>query len=305
MIWKKIKAEGKREDLDTMCAVMSMLESGLEIEDYSDITADPVYGELIDEEILKKDKTVASVSIYISEDKNENEYISFLKDRFAALGVQAKVFAERLNEEDWADSWKQYYKPVFAGEKIVIVPMWEKFDAKEGQIIVKMDPGMAFGTGTHETTRLCVRLMEKYLKAGDSVLDVGTGSGILSICAEKLGSGNIFACDIDPVAVRVAKENVKDNGCTKIECGVSDLLRDAKMPENGKYDLVIANIVADIIIRMLPDLPPFIKTGGTLILSGIINTSAEDVKKCAENCGFEIVCEIAENDWKGIALIKK
>ena len=302
MVWRQIKASGRRADLDEICAIMSMLEASLEIEDFSDVSADPVYGELIDEEILKKDKSRVSVSIYISEEKSAEEYLAFLKARFFEMGIEAELLQRTVDESEWENSWKQYYKPVFVGERIAVIPKWEEYEQKPTDVVIKMDPGMAFGTGTHETTRLCLLLIEKYMQKGSTVLDVGTGSGILSICAEKLGAGKICAYDIDAVAVRVAKENFADNGCKNIECGVSDLVRDVQMPNGKPFDMVIANIVADIIIRMLPDLHKFIRRDTTLLLSGIIADSAQRVRQCAEENGFVMIEEISENDWKGFAM---
>ncbi len=211
--WIQIKATADCKYLDDMSAVMSMVDNSLMIEDYSDVVKelDGVYGDLIDEELLQKDRTISSVSVFIPEIKNPAESVGFITSRFETLSIPAKVECIGVSEEDWADSWKKYYKPIKTGEKLVIVPLWEKYEAGEDEIVVLMDPGMAFGTGTHETTRLCAALLEKYLKRGDKMLDVGCGSGILAICASKLGAASCFACDIDPNAVRVAKENVEIN----------------------------------------------------------------------------------------------
>ena len=162
-----------------------------------------------------------------------------------------------------------------------------------------MDPGMAFGTGTHETTRLCATLLEKYITADSTMLDVGCGSGILAICASKLGAKECYAYDIDPVAVKVAQENVKDNECTNIECGVSDLLKGVKA---GKYDVITANIVADIIIRLLPDIGAFMHKDTTLVISGIIDERCADVYKSIKENSFAITEEIHENGWCAISL---
>ena len=250
--WIQIKVTSSVENKDSIIAVMSMISNGLQIEDYSDLEdriLDGVYGDLIDESVLNADKTVVSVSAYVSADKPVTDHVAYISERLGALGISHETELISLCEEDWADSWKQYYKPIKIGEKLVVVPMWEKYDAGENEIIVKMDPGMAFGTGTHETTRLCATLLEKYVTDTTLMLDVGTGSGILAICASKLGAKKCYAYDIDPVAVRVARENVKDNDVDNIECEVSDLLKGVF---NQKYDVIAANIVADIIIRMMP-----------------------------------------------------
>ena len=163
---------------------------------------------------------------------------------------------------------------------------------------------MAFGTGTHETTRLVCGLIEKYLKKGDYMLDVGTGSGILAICASKLGAEKCKAYDIDPVAVRVAKENVKDNDVTNVECDVSDLLANVDL-SGGQFDFATANIVADIIVRMAPDIGAYLKTGGLLITSGIIERYADDVRAAMKSNGFEPVEERMESDWVAMVWRKK
>ena len=300
--WTKLTATGKTSALDDIVAVMSMLDNGLMIEDYSDFSFSGMYGELVDESILNADKDTVKVSLFVPEEKNLSEYTSFLKERFLALGISAEITADGMNEEDWAESWKQYYKPIPLG-KVTIVPAWEKYDAKPGEIIIKMDPGMAFGTGTHETTRLVMRIMQDEIVGGERALDVGTGSGILAICASKLGAKSVNAYDIDPVAVKVAKENALLDGCTNITVGVSDLLRGVDL-SLGKYDFCVANIVADIIIRMMPDVSSYLKDGAPLILSGIIAPRADEVRACVKENGFSIIREEQENDWVAM-LVKK
>ena len=169
--------------------------------------------------------------------------------------------------------------------------------------MVRMDPGMAFGTGTHETTRLVIGMLEEYVSEGCRMLDVGTGSGILAICASRLGAGECRAYDIDPMAVRVARENIKDSGLSNITCEVSDLLRqaDATRP----YDLITANIVADIIIRMTPELGPFMHERTVLLASGIITERREDVVECFERHGYRVIECREENGWCGLAVMKR
>lgn len=296
--WTKITVVGKTADLDTITAVMSMLDNGLMIEDYSDFSLNGMYGELVDDSILNADRDTVKVSLFVPEERNVFEYKDFIETRLPALGVKAELLTEGMNEDDWAESWKQYYKPVPLG-KVTIVPAWEEYEAKDGEVVIKMDPGMAFGTGTHETTRLVIRLMQDLIVGGERVLDVGTGSGILSICASKLGAHSCNAYDIDPVAVKVARENVILGGCDNITVGVSDLLRGVDL-SLGKYDFCVANIVADIIIRMLPDIPKYLKSGSPLILSGIIEERAEEVQAAVIANGFTVEKVISENDWIGM-----
>ena len=299
--WTKLTATGKTRDLDKITAVMSMLDNGLMIEDFSDFTLG-MYGELVDESILNADKDTVKVSLFVPEEKSFNEYLAFLNERFSAEGVEVCLSVDGVNEEDWAESWKQYYKPIPLG-KVTIVPAWEKYDAKEGEIIIRMDPGMAFGTGTHETTRLVMLMMQDEELSGKRFLDMGTGSGILSICASKLGAKTCNAYDIDPVAVKVAQENAKDGGCDNITVGVSDLLYGVDL-SHGKYDFCVANIVADVIIRMLPDLDKYVTEDAPIILSGIITMRKDEVMAKITECGYKVTKEIRENDWLAI-MIKK
>jgi ribosomal protein L11 methyltransferase len=296
--WTKLTVSGKTPDLDSICAVMSMLDNGLMIEDYSDFSLNGMYGELVDDTILNADRNAVKVSIFVPEEKNVFEYRAFITERLMALSIEADITLDGVNEEDWAHSWKQYYKPIKLG-RVTVVPAWDEYTPDEGEIIIRMDPGMAFGTGTHETTRLVMRLMQNEIRGGERVLDVGTGSGILSICASKLGAKSCNAYDIDPVAVKVARENVILGGCDNITVGVSDLLRGVDL-SLGKYDFCVANIVADIIIRMLPDIPKYLIPGSPLILSGIINERAEEVEAAVIKNGFKVEKVISENDWIGM-----
>ncbi len=302
--WTQVKVTVKLERLDDLVAIMSMVSNNLQIEDYSDIDLKTCYGDLIDESILNADKTIASVSVYLPAERSVAECIAFLKERFADADLaDAKIELVGVNEEDWANSWKAYYKPIKIGERLVIVPAWEKYTPAEGELIVRMDPGMAFGTGTHETTRLVIKLLENYTKEGCRMLDVGTGSGILAICASKLGAGECRAYDIDPMAVRVANENIKDSGLTNITCEVSDLLR--HVDKSRPYDLICANIVADIIIRMTPDVGELMHENTVLLASGIIMERSDDVVECFQKHGFRIVERLEENGWCGLAVMKK
>lgn len=301
--WTQIKVTVKLEVLDDAVAVMNMVSNYLQIEDYSDIDLKTCYGDLIDEAILNADKTVASVSVYLPADSGVADTVVFLKTRFAELSINAEISVSGVNEEDWANSWKEYYKPIKIGEKIVIVPAWEKYSAKDGEIIVRMDPGMAFGTGTHETTRLVITFLEKYIKQGMRVADVGCGSGILAICASKLGAGECKAYDIDPVAVKVANENIKDSGLDNVTCDVSDLLK--QVDRSAPYNVICANIVADIIIRMMPDVGELMDENSVILASGIIVERSEDVINAFDDNGFKIVERIDENGWCALAVMKK
>lgn len=301
--WIQIKVTVKQEYLNDLCAVMSMVDNSLMVEDYSDVQQelDGVYGDLIDQELLERDRTIAAVSVFIPMEKSPAESEGFIRERLSVLDIPAEIECIGVHEEDWANSWKQYYKPIKTGEKLVIVPEWETYDPADGEIVVLMDPGMAFGTGTHETTRLCAMLLEKYVRPGDRMLDVGCGSGILAICAAKLGAGSCFACDIDPVAVRIAGENAALNQTAQVETGVSDLLAQAKKVPGG-YHVCCANIVADVIIRLSPDIGGFMEPDGVLIVSGIITERAEETVSALKAAGWHLLDERRENGWFAGAL---
>ena len=304
-IWTQIKVTVPLRELDALVALMSMINNNLMIEDYSDIDVNlkTCYGDLIDEKILNANKDVASVSVFVPSDRSYMDDLAYIRQRVAELNLHAEIELVGVNEEDWANSWKAYYKPIKIGERIVICPAWERYTPAEGEMIIRMDPGMAFGTGTHETTRLVIRLLEKYTKAGCRMLDVGTGTGILAICASRLGAETCRAYDIDPTAVRVARENIKDSGLTNVTCDQSDLLKQVSL-EGGQYDLVCANIVADIIIRMTPDVGRYMKDDAVLLASGIIAERCDDVMECFERNGFKVVEKLTDNDWCGLAVMK-
>ena len=304
--WTQVRVTVPLAELDDLVAVMSMINNNLMIEDYSDIDVNlkTCYGDLIDEQILNADKTVAAVSVFVPSDRSYMDDLAFIRQRMDVLGLHGEVSLVGVNEEDWANSWKQYYKPVKIGERIVICPAWETCTPAENELVIRMDPGMAFGTGTHETTRLVIRLLESYTRPGCRMLDVGTGTGILAICASRLGADICRAYDIDPTAVRVARENILDSGLGNVTCDQSDLLKQVSL-DGGAYDLICANIVADIIIRMTPDVGQYLKDDGVLLASGIIAERCEDVVACFEANGFEIVETLTDNDWCGLAVKKK
>ncbi len=301
--WTQLKLTVSRGDLDTAAAIMGMIDLNLQIEDYSDIDLSTCYGDLIDESILNADKTIASVSVYIPAERSTTDAIAFIRDRLAAEKVDGKIEVVGVNEEDWATSWKAFYHTTRIGKRMVIVPMWEDYEEQPGDVVIKMDPGMAFGTGTHETTRLVIELLERYTTEGCRMLDVGCGSGILAICASKLGAGICRAYDIDPVAVRVANENIEASGQTNITCAQSDLLRHVDLSD-GQYDVITANIVSDIIIRMAPDVAAYMKDDATLLASGIIIERADEVVSALENCNLKVVDRLVDNGWCALVVKK-
>lgn len=199
-----------------------------------------------------------------------------------------------LDEEDWANSWKVFFKPLRVGTKIVIKPTWESYTPQGKEIIIELDPGMAFGTGSHITTLMCAEYLEKYIRPGNSLIDVGTGTGILSMCAACLGAQDILALDYDAVAVKTAQENIHNNHLEKIiKVKRNDLLQGIQ----AKAHIITANIIADIIIRLFPQVNNCLETGGILITSGVIGERKKDVQKAAYCNNFVLIDERAEKDW--------
>lgn len=303
MEYKQIKVTCKIEDLDNVCAIMTAVDPGLLIEDYSDIEENLkyVHADLIEDELLNTDRTKANVSVYISEENSPAESVGYIRERLHNLNIDADVDIIGVCDEDWANSWKKYYHPIHIGKRLVIVPAWEKYEKKPHELEVIMDPGMAFGTGTHETTRLVAAEIENYLTPGDDVLDVGTGSGILAIAASLLGAGHVNAYDIDPTAVRIARENCVINGCDNITVDVSDLLMQV---EKKKYRLITANIVADIIIRMSPGLSELAADGGVFIASGILLERKDEVREAMKKTPFAEIDCIDDNGWCALVFKK-
>lgn len=221
--------------------------------------------------------------------------LGYLEMRIENVPIELTV--AEVQEEDWANSWKAYFKPEKIGEKTVIKPSWEDYSPKPGELIIHLDPGMAFGTGSHATTALCIKLLEKYIKPGMDVFDVGTGSGILSILAALLGAKTVQALDFDTVAVEAATSNVASNKLENtIKVSRSDLLEKAQ----GQAHIIVANIVADIIMRLIPDVPERLKERGIFIASGIIDERKEDVISALKEQGFNIIEVKEEAGWVAI-----
>ena len=256
-----------------------------------------------------------AVCIYVTENEHGNEKIEKIKQ--IDFGFDVKFSAEVVNEEDWANSWKQYFKPIFVGEKIIICPEWETPPENTDRIIFTINPGMSFGTGSHETTRLCIQQLERFVTSDTTVLDLGCGSGILSVIACMLGAKSAVAVDIDPNAAETSMENARKNGISdeRYKAFAYDVLSEDSVGDahpgvpqtnnivspahniNGKYDIVVANIVSDIIIRLASKARELVADNGVFIAGGIITDRLDEVKAAIENSGFEIKDVEIENDW--------
>lgn len=306
MNWTQLSIKCSINDLEKVKAIMSVLEDRLVIEDYSDLRENSAefYGGLIDESLLEKDTDVAKVSFYLDETKDPGDALAFLTSRFNAEGIGFSSELVRIGDDDWANEWKKYYKPVKPGEKIVIVPAWQSYKKKDGEEIVLMDPGAAFGSGTHESTKLCLRLLERYMPKDSSMLDIGTGSGILSVSAMRLGAKRVIACDLDPQCVISAKENIALNSLgDKIEVRKSDLCAEIK-DEDGPFDFITENIIAEIVRRAAPDIARLLKTGASVAVSGVLDSEKKDVIAEYEKNGLGLADIITDGDWVGLLFTK-
>jgi ribosomal protein L11 methyltransferase len=284
--------------------------AGTEIVDRADVP-DPakpgVYWELYDPKMLAAMPEDVLVKGWFIQNEQLRDTLSNLRAQltelangdadisFGALTMEMKNVAD----EDWAENWKRYYKPFRVGGRLVVKPSWEAFDPMPDDLVVELDPGMAFGTGTHETTGMCMELLEMFLRPGDRVMDVGTGSGILAIAAARLGAQSVLAVDIDPDAVKVASENVKHNGVSeRVRVVQGDLVKSEAIP----CELAVANIVADAICMLCGPLKRHLTAGGLLICSGIIRERENDVLAAVQSEGYSVVKRATRGEWVALCL---
>lgn len=304
--WIEVRVITKSEALEPVSGIFYSLDcKGVAIEDPEDILGreqGPLTWDFADINVLEHKGKFAVVKAYFAEEDNIEEILGYVNEKLVELkemGIdlgEAKVEHEKMYEEDWANTWKQYYKPSKVGEKIVVKPIWEEYEQKEGELVVNLDPGMAFGTGTHETTRMCIQALEKYVKEESTVFDVGCGSGILAIAAAKLGAKLAVGVDLDPVAVESSIENVGYNNLNNIEILHGNLVEVI----DGKSDIVVANILAEIICILTDDVKRVMKDGGVFITSGIIHDRVDMVCEKLEATGFEVIERNRDGEWNCI-----
>ncbi|HWR62112.1 MAG TPA: 50S ribosomal protein L11 methyltransferase [Clostridia bacterium] len=281
--------------------------SGVLIEDPNDfkmLNRDEKRWDYVEEELVKLLGEDTKVKGYFLSENFGEDKLSSIELRIGKLDEygldkgKGIVTTREVNDEDWATAWKKYYKPAKIGERVVIKPTWEKYEAKADEVIVELDPGMAFGTGTHETTMMCVKLLEKYAGKGCTVFDVGCGSGILGITAAKLDAGRVVCVDIDEVSCKVSRENAELNKVTdKLDIRCGNLLEVVA----GKADVIVANIIADIIISFSEDAMDFLKERGVFISSGIIRDRRDDVLIKLRKQGFKVLEVLEIGEWCAIA----
>lgn len=273
---------------------------GIYTEDFSDLEQgawDIAHIDLIDEDLLQSDRSVARIHIYIDGAQNPTEEKQYLEAMLGRTGIESRIEINLVDDSDWSENWKKYFKQINIGNRLSVCPSWEEPKYEDGREVIMLDPGAAFGTGAHATTRLCMELLEGRCESGYRMLDVGCGSGILAIAAAKLGAEECFGVDIDPIAVKVATENAEENKVAqsiRFEVGSIEAA-------DGEYDVMCANIVADVIIMLAKDMAAHLKAGASVICSGIIEGRQDEVEKALIEAGLTIEEHIVKENWHAIA----
>ena len=318
MKWTKFTLKTTTEAVDLISSMLDELGiEGIEIEDnvpLSEADTKGMFMDILPE--LPPDDGTAKVSFYLEDLSNLEDLLRNIEEglddlsEFVNVGERTIAVSE-TEDKDWINNWKQYFKP-FTVDDILIKPTWEEIPAEHAdKLLIEIDPGTAFGTGKHETTQLCIRQLDKYIKGGEKVLDVGTGSGILGIAALKLGASEAFGTDLDENAVVAVRENLEANHIPAEKFGVvqGNIIDDKAIQDQAGYecyDIVVANILAPVIIMLQGEIAPHLKHGGIFITSGIINTKEEDVRQAMEaNPELEIVEINHQNDWVSITARRK
>lgn len=308
MKWIEVTIKTTTEAVEAITNILDDLRTGgVMIEDPKDFffqKKNELDWDYVEEEVFnKRNSDGVLIKTYISEERNVMELVETIKQKVSELtgfGIdigEGSVSLGQVNEEDWANEWKKYYKPTKIGEKLVVKPTWEDYDVQDGDLVIELDPGMAFGTGTHETTTMCMRELEKYVREDSKVFDIGCGSGILAIASAKLGAKDVIAVDLDEVAVKVAAENVAHNN---VEDAVKVLHGNLIDVVDDKADVVVANIIADIIKILAKDVHSCMKEDAVFISSGIIHAKVDEVKASLIENGFEIVEVKTLGEWNAI-----
>ena len=303
MEWTDIRLTVSKADAEAAEAVATMIaEGGIYIEDYSDIEEQVeqiAHVDLIEQELLDKPRDTVIIHMYLEPGASPVETLALIAARMEVAGIPYTSETEGVEQEDWQNGWRKYYHPMDVGQRLAIVPSWQDYDTDRVKLI--LDPGLAFGTGGHETTNLCLEVLDERVKGGERVLDIGTGSGILAIAALKLGAAVAEGVDIDPVAVRTAGENAALNGVAdKLTVLVGDLSDKA----SGKYDIITANIVANAIMSLAPAVPGLMADDAVFIASGIIDSRKDEVIAALEAAGLAVLEVKEKRGWECIVCKK-
>ena len=286
MEWTDIQITVPHPYAETAEAIATMVSNGgIYIEDYSDLEEQAweiAHVDLIEQELLDQPRDIVKVHMYLAPDENPAEILPLFKERLDAAGIPYELTTAGVEQEDWQNAWKKYYHAMDIGKRLAIVPGWEEYETD--RTVITMDPGMAFGTGTHETTSLCLEVLDERVRGGERVLDIGTGSGILAIAALRLGAACAEGVDIDPMCVRTAGENAQRNG---VQDRFTVLVGDLSDKASGVYNIITANIVAAAILSLAPHVPALLAPGAVFIASGIIDTRKEEVLAGLRAAGLE------------------
>ena len=311
MEWLEMKIDTSHAGLDPVCAMLEQQGvTGLMIDDETDfqdfLEHNRQYWDYVDEALLAEKRGVSRVTFYLERNENALSTIAAVRIAMSAMKKAHPEYAplrltmDNVADADWENNWKQFYKPMEIGDRLLVVPEWEQASDPQ-RIILRLNPGLTFGTGSHATTRLCLQALDKHIHGGEKVLDLGCGSGILSIAALRLGAASAFACDIDEKCVDVAYENAALNHITKDTYTVrwGDVLHDQQLRTEmgGGYDMVVANIVADVIMGLSGSVRDFLKPGGLFLCSGIIDDRAEEVLQKLKSDGWDVIEQRSSEGW--------
>ncbi|MBU3819170.1 MAG: 50S ribosomal protein L11 methyltransferase [Candidatus Faecalibacterium intestinavium] len=299
MEWTDIRLTVSKADAEMAEAVATLIaEGGIYIEDYSDIeqqVAEIAHVDLIEQELLDKPRDTVIIHLYLEPSAQPAETLALIAARMEAAGLDYTAEMEKVEQEDWQNGWRKYYHPMEIGRRLAVVPSWQEYETDRVKLV--LDPGLAFGTGGHETTSLCLEALDQLVKGGERVLDIGTGSGILAIAALKLGAAEAEGVDIDPVAVRTAGENAALNG---VADRLTVLVGDLSDKASGKYQIITANIVANAILSLAPAVPGLMAEGGVFIASGIIDTRKDEVLAGLRAAGLTVRQVSEKRGWECI-----
>lgn len=291
------------QHIDTAANIAHMVVShGIFVEDYRDMEADvqAITGmQMIDETLLTQDRSQGFVHVYLPAQVNPAEAAAWLSERCTAADIVHEIATQPCNSEDWENNWKAYFHPLSIGEKLLIQPTWQPTENPQGRAVLLLDPGVAFGSGSHATTRLCLQALEQHITPGCTVLDIGCGSGILSIAAALLGAQFAIGVDIDPAAVQNAQENAARNGLAPPQ--VQFVQGDLAQHITGRFDVIVSNIVADAIVALAPQVSELLAPGGVWLSSGIIDTRAGDVHAALANANFTVIAQHEDEGWVCLA----
>ena len=305
MNWTEILIGVPSDYTDEAAAIANMaVPYGIYIEDYRDLEKDALeiaHIDLIDGALTAKDRNKSIIHIYVSSTDNASEKLAYLRERFSACGIENEIIDKTVDDADWNENWKKYFKAFKIGEKLAVCPSWETFDNNEKRTVISLDPGAAFGTGSHATTSLCLAELENLVTNDTKILDIGTGSGILTVASLLLGAKSAVGVDIDALSVKTAVENAKRNGVAEKSTFIHG---DLAEKVTGKYDIVCANIIADVVIRLFDNVKDYMTDDGYLIVSGIIDVRADDVKSAIKQHGFKTVKTVTKEEWYAFVLKK-